>query len=212
MRRVLLLLPLLVVPPSLVAAYFVYLVPAARVQATETVGTPEANGQAARTAFERASRLLTQARAGNGQEKELLQQAAIEYRVCLAYETGTTAGTGLFDDARRNLAASRLLLVQHDRPPVAEQPRQTGVVRATPAPVQPSPIERAKAKPEPSSRQITARSREPEAESHFAASGKPLAQQAPAEQRPEPTRPVVGPDGVTYEQVDRSQGTGSPPR
>ena len=210
MRRVLLLLPLLVVPPSLVAAYFLYLVPA-RVQATETVGTPEANGQAARTAFERTSRLLTQARAGNGQEKELLQQAVIEYRVCLAYEAGT-AGISLFDDARRNLAASRLLLVQHDRHPVADQPKETRMVRATPppAPVQHSPIKRAKAKPEPSSRQITATSREPEAESRFAASGKPLAREAPADQRPEPTRPVVGPDGVTYEQVGRSQGT--PPR
>ena len=92
MKRILLFLPLLAAAPALVAVYFQYLASPPVSPPAEILSTPDANLKAARAANGRASKLFSQARAGTGQEKELLQQAIIQYRICLAYENAHTRG------------------------------------------------------------------------------------------------------------------------
>jgi hypothetical protein len=221
MKRLLLSLPLLAVPPALVAGYFLYLAPVVKEGGPEMVGTQETNLQVARTASERAGRFLTQARASSSQQKELLQQAMIQYRVCLAYEAGTTDAGRLFEDARHNLEASRLLLAQHQGPAQTRTARVTPVsepgilapgANAPASPVQPKPIARAEMKPHPLPTERIATIRNGEGETQVpklpfrnAAAAKPL----PTEEKVFPVKATaVGPDGVTFEPVDKDQ----PPR
>jgi len=215
MKRLLLVLPLLAIPPFLVAGYFLYLAPTVVRDGPEMVATQESNLKAARTASVRAGRFLTQAQARTSQEKELLQQAVVQYRICLAYEAVTTEAGRFFDDARHNLEASRLPLFQHDRPATAR------TIPATPAseprmfaktprsPVKPEPIARGEKKPNPLPTERTATFRNGEGETldpnklpfGNAAAVKPLR----TEEKVLPVKAAaVGPDGVTFEPVDKN--------
>jgi hypothetical protein len=199
MKRILLLLPLLVVPPALTAAYFLHLAPPSMSHATDILSTPDANLRAARAAHERASRLFSKARTGKGKEKELLQQAIIQYRICLAYENATPDDGRLFEDARHNLEASRLLLVQHNLPPTPTRRGEATTVLVTGSPPVElaTPITRSESKSPPSPAEKTAMAREPEAESKLAAMAKPLTGSA------EPDKSTaVGPDGITFDPVE----------
>jgi len=206
MKRVLLLVPVLTIPPALVAAYFLYLAPPSVRWAAQTASAHEDNLQAARTAYERASRLVSQVRTGKGSHQELLRQAVVQYRVCLAYEAGTADAGRLFDEARQNLEVSRLLFVQGQAPaPPIHPTGGTTVYVKPPPPVQPTPIARGESKPQPLPSQTTATLRDAEGESNFAAAGKPIPESRPTEAEARPVKTTaVGPDGVTFEPVDKN--------
>jgi len=217
MKRVLLFLPLMAVPPALVAGYFLYLAPMGLGGGPERVGTRETNLLAARTASMRAGRFLTQARASTSQEKELLQQAVVQYRVCLAYEAVTTEAGRMFDEARQNLEACRLLLVQDHRPVIARtipvtpasEPRVIAPGPINPgSPDQPEPVVRGEKKPHPLPTERIATFRNGEGETLVpklpfgnVAAAKPLR----TEEKDFPVKAAaVGPDGVTFEPVDQN--------
>lgn len=231
MRRLLLLFPLLVVPPVLVAAYFVYFerTPPLPTSVSDHVpGNIERNSHAAQMAFQRANQLLSQARQTHStKQPELLTQAVIQYRVCLAYEPGAPSAGQLFADARQNLEASRLLLEQSAF--AAPTRPTTQVARAAPPPPAPLPERKPEAVPvdttpmnppvakpdlplQPATEPATKEKAEPAQAPGSIAQARDAVPPALKNEEPpkkvEPRQPrtvktiAVGPDGVIYEKIE----------
>jgi hypothetical protein len=218
MKRVLSLVPLLVLPPLLVAGYFIC-IEGVRPWSRPEISPTDDNLQAARTALRRANRFLDRARqARPGSSAELLTQAVVQYRVCLAYEPAAPAAGRLFEDARQNLEVSRLLLEQRAHPTPARpvgavfagttvsalSPSQPETVSAQPTPVVP-PV--TKTAPPPQARPAPALPPTPKAEPARVATTSPAVPPEKPAKQPEPSKRVpiktttFGPDGIEYETI-----------
>ncbi len=206
MKQILFWLPLFALAPTLAVGYYLGMEHGSA-RTTKSAGEGgealDPNLHAARSAFEQASRLQERAsQASPGKSQELLRQAIVQYRLCLAYESRGTQAGRLFDEARQNLEASRGLLDQGPRPlpePVKEPPP----VRAAPVSVQPAPLLPGEAKPEPSleQRRLAGASRPAGQAESAVASAKPVKKPRTGEGSPG-KRFSVGPDGVPFVPVE----------
>lgn len=209
MLRLLLLVPLIVVPPVLTAGYFLYVEPAlATPAASPVVDDPS---REALTAYEKANRLLTEARRSEGDRKaELLNRAAVQYRVCLAYETAVEDARPLFADARHNLEASRLLLIQDERVQLAQAPPPERKPASPPPlserkPVPPAPVVQTAAQPLATPKITPKPTVKPEPKPAESVSPPPQQEPKPVPRPSKPTKKIltVGPDGVIYERIEK---------
>jgi len=185
MKAILIWLPLLALPPALSAGYYFGMEQARMAGPGRPTGqSHDSNLHSAQSAFEQATRLLNQARqASPGKERDLLRQAVVQYRVCLAYESATTAPARLFDEARHNLEATRLLLEQSQQPlqeaSRGRQPPESRLQPKTPGadapgspPAAPEPAV-SKPRPQPAERRWVAAARQAGLADQGAASAKP---------------------------------------
>jgi hypothetical protein len=203
MARFLLLLPLLIVPPMLVTGYFLYLAVPVHDEVNENTAGPVGSLLAARRALVRGNAHVGQALIDQDQGNDPVQQAIVEFRFCLAYESAAPVGGELFDEARHNLEACRLLLAQRQRPVTVVQPAEIAVAPETADSVAAKPVARALAKVGPLPLQLTATSRERAAESSLSAAAKPIPSIPAAQVIAAPVKPnAVGPDGISYEAVE----------
>lgn len=168
-------------------------------QSVEETGKDSNHLSEAQSAYDRGNHLLVQAiQAGSKAQLTLLARAAVQFRVCLAYEGDTSDAGNLFADARKGLERSQLLLTQAR---IAQQSAGSQVAAAkknaeepkvAPAPVAPP-------SPKPATKSPV----------QVAEKSAPPPKQTDVESKPARTAPVVnkpkkiavGPDGVIYEIV-----------
>jgi hypothetical protein len=178
------------------------------VRPSDETGTEPNHLQAAQAAHDRGDRLLVKAKmAGVASQVELLTQAAVQFRVCLAYEGATPEAGTLFADARQGLERSTVLLAQARAP---QRPAANQVVARN----------NSKDEPKPSPAPVPSTPKEPKAKTLPANTitslapviSKPGVSEA---KEPKPANPtsvvkktlkqtiVVGPDGVIYEILEK---------
>ncbi len=159
--------------------------------------------------FEQASRLLDEAcQAKLAPNQELLRQAVVQYRVCLAYEPADASTDGLFAEARRNLVVSQGLLEQAQRSLPTAKSAEPAPVPAVPAATcagAPVPAETETRRPHPNG--AAGPLRRARGDRRGAAFAKPLPGTAPEEGAAD--RLIsVGPDGVRFQPVHSQKEVG----
>jgi hypothetical protein len=177
-------------------------------QPAEETGTDPNHLQAAQAAHDRGNRLLVKAKmAGVPSQVELLAQAAVQFRVCLAYEGATPDAGTLFADARQALERSTMLLERARAPQrpadsqVAARGKSKDEPKPSPAPAPSTPKE-AKPKTLPANT-ITAPAPVISKPAVGEAKEPKPATPDPVVKKPVKQTVVVGPDGVIYEILEK---------